>query len=533
MLQTEEVDADFFTPVPGSSLASIFSNISSSEEGSNILKYIPQQQAQADDIKTTKEAVKATECIFATVVSAYEWINNSYVLREHLGFAIIKTLKDGCNQLVIYDSEKITLSLAILTSKFIINVRKDVSISYYDSLKKYWLICAPPVKLLKIIEHLEGLNVNIKYSLDNNVSLRDIPTVTKTPDNVNNTLKEIESDTDSIANSRAKGSIIKRMASMGHSVLPIQSLNQPLSEDSSDSEVLHENFRRHKTGKHLQSKKSVSDRILNEFKNKTDKDSMTTLPNLQENVSVNDISDKTISAVGKDQDNELNNFMSEQRINNTELRINFNMMKEKLDLFLGKIQQTNLQSSNQDIISKLIKEYESKIQIYENYVKSNGISPENIMAFQLDSAKIQNVTNELENDEVTKLNDEVEKKKTEIIKLKENIKALHNSYSTELEKCREHEAVLHKQISDLKENLNEANTESLENSSIKLMKASLMPDQLKANVKGIMNNAFQTISENFDDEQTYLGVDIKRTVASIIKRTTVEFLENDFVTQDI
>ncbi|CAH2068503.1 unnamed protein product, partial [Iphiclides podalirius] len=81
MLEADEVDIDFFTPVASTSLAKIFGSDSKIEENENAtLKYIPTPPQSL----THKEETKATKIIYACAVFGYEWLNNEYVSRGKL-----------------------------------------------------------------------------------------------------------------------------------------------------------------------------------------------------------------------------------------------------------------------------------------------------------------------------------------------------------------------------------------------------------------------------------------------------------------
>ncbi|CAH4014850.1 unnamed protein product [Pieris brassicae] len=527
MLETSEIDADFFTPAPNTSLATIFSNTQTDRNDENkSLIYVPKtQMALVENHKSAGDVHKetsASQCLFATSVSAYEWVENKYNLQEKLGFAIIKDIKDDVHSLIIYTSEKRTLSLATITSTFVINVKKDVNISYYDNYKKYWLISSAPSKICDIVKCLETFKVSITYLNDVDISSpKDvIDTVNNIPDQLPNNSLDI--DTDSSRNQKNKDSILKRMATMGQSVLPPSKNIASKSTDSSDTnEYDHPSLPRHKTVKSLPKKHTTEKNACsgNQYNNELSKILPNTLKIQDSMIPVN------IKKLESFHENNIHSLITEQRISNSEIRININRLSDKVEHLCNKTLGGDLQSHSlnyqNEIVNKLLKEYESKIAVYEKFIKLNGLECNLLFTNENEpssSGKIDSI-NETEKDKGNQA--------LEINELNKKIDLLTNAFSQMTEKHKQYEEILLKEIDTLKQDLNDKN-ECLYTitNNVQSIAANSNSEEYSNKLKNIMNSSFQTISSKFNDEDSYLGTVVKSIVAKIIKTTTMESLND-------
>ncbi|XP_022128664.2 uncharacterized protein LOC111002758 [Pieris rapae] len=526
MLETSEIDADFFTPAANTSLATIFSNTQTDRNDENkSLIYVPEtpmvlvENHKSGDVH---KQTSASQCIFATSVSAYEWIENRYNLREKLGFAIVKDIKDDIHNLIIYTSEKRTLSLATITSTFVINVKKDVNISFYDNYKKYWLISSPSSKISDIVKCLENLKVNMTYLNDAEISSpKDVTgTVNNKPDQLAH--ESLDIDTDSLTNQKNKDSILKRMATMGQSVLPPSKNIVSKSTDSSDSnEYDNPSLLRHKLVKSLPKKHSTERNAGSVMQcNELSK----ILPNT---VKIQDslipVNVKNLESL---YENNMHSLITEQRISNSELRININRLSDKVDHLCDKTLagglQSNLSNNQIEIVNKLLKEYESKIIVYEKFIKLKGFECNLLFTNENEPSTSVKKDSIIETEKDKESQDQIE-----INTLNKKIDLLTNAFSEMTEKHKQYEEMLLKEIDTLKQDLNNKN-ESLYsiNKSVQSIAANSNSEEYSNKLKNIMNSTFQTISSKFNDEDSYLGTVVKGIVAKIIKKTTMESLND-------
>ncbi|CAF4784432.1 unnamed protein product [Pieris macdunnoughi] len=523
MLETSEIDADFFTPAANTSLATIFSNTQTDRNDENkSLIYVPETpMALVENHKSAGDVHKetsASQCLFATSVSAYEWVENKYNLRDKLGFAIVKDIKDDVHSLIIYTSEKRTLSLATITSKFVINVQKDVNISYYDNYNKYWLISSAASKISDIVKCLENFKVNVTYLNDAEISSPKDVTET-VPDQLPN--ESLDIDTDSLTNQK-KDSILKRMATMGQSVLPPSNNIVSKSTDSSDTnDYDHPSLPRHKSVKSLPKKHSTEKNAYSgkQYNNELSKILPNTLKIQDSIIPVN------VKKFESFYENNMHSLITEQRISNSELRININRLSDKVDhlcdkTLSGGIQSHSLNNQN-EIVDKLLKEYESKIFVYEKFIKLKGFECNLLFTNENEPSSSVKI------DSIVETEKDKENQALEINELNKKIDLLTNAFSQMTEKHKQHEEILLKEIYTLKQDLNDKN-ESLHtiSKSVQSIAANSNSEEYSNKLKNIMNSTFQTISSKFNDEDSYLGNVVKSIVAKIIKKTTMESLND-------
>ncbi|RVE50406.1 hypothetical protein evm_004943 [Chilo suppressalis] len=361
MLQTEDIDDDYFTPASSTSLANIFG----------------------------KSQQKVTQCIFACALVGYEWSNKAYTTRGKLGFAILNILKTGIHNIILYDSKKVTLSNATISTTFEVTVKEKRYFSYLDNLQKYWSLYVSEEELNKILGLLKNFNVTIKYSSESKTGPDEIKSLEQTgvisEQDVND---EKESDTDSSLNRKTKISLLSRMAHMGQSVLPPRVTPIDKSSDSSDaSDNNHSKASRHKPIKTVvkrnSSEKGVTEchslveaqNLMPKKEHSTESMPLFTYINGQ---LVPVTNTNIITSSGVSSGNDMNYIISEQRMNNSELRININRISDKLDKILSNVpnvesgdKNSNTNKFQVEILQKLISEYENKIRVYEEFIRFN------------------------------------------------------------------------------------------------------------------------------------------------------------------
>ena len=451
----------------------------------------------------------------------------------------MKVMKTGAHNVILYDSNKITLSCLTLTPKVEVTIKENVSISYYDNQRKFWNVYTNPHEYSKVVDILKNLNVSLKPALDvekdfienNEIKTNKIATMSKT-----STKEDKETDTDSSMNHKRKDSILKRMATMGQSVLPPNHLGVAQTSDSSDT---NETYNQHKTRhKHRTISKRNIEKSTTEIENDSESqmDKITLRPNNAQQIIPMRALDFS-NRVNISESPDVNLLISEQRVSNSELRINMNRMTDKLDLLLDKVKDiqdnsgvtkfTDNSSANfqNEIVYKLLNEYENKIKQYEEFHKLNGLDFHKLN--QLNNVK--NITTEPkvhEQDKTQAREELLQDNDKEIYKLKEQIKML----SKELNEQKEVniEKKISVEVNELKEKLIKKE-EEIQNLHLQLGNT-LTFDKNTTNttnkVKEIMNNTFQNISANFDNETNYSGAAIKTIVASIIKKTTIDYLND-------
>ncbi|KAH9633975.1 hypothetical protein HF086_001177 [Spodoptera exigua] len=521
MLETEEVDDDFFTPVAGE------------EKSNDSLKYVP---PKPQNIPQKQEQTKSTECIFACALIGHEWFNNIYTSRGKLGFAIVKIQKTAIHNIVLYDSNKTTLSCTTVSSNLEITIKNNTYISYYDNLKKYWSVYGTKDEVNKIAEHLSKLDVKIQYS---SYTEQGPPEPTKLDIKTDAASEQNEkidkgSDTDSSINRKTKASILNRMANMGHSVLPTRTLSIERTSDSSDTMETETQPKpvRHKPVKSVPKKSNVDNAteapLISETHQRTmvpKSDSMANIPFYPASGSQLIPISSTNIITGSNTD--LTMFMSEQRISNSELRINMNRITDKVDSVIDKInkfeqrENSNIQT---DILMKLLSEYENKIKVYEGLLKSRNLNnTESVTASNLcqNDYQIGILTKKIS--ELERINQD---KTNEVSTLQDEIKLLKSHHAEEKNNHENDEAALHQKIHNLESSLQAKDNELTEIHEKFANKTSDKEDSTEEKVKNIMNVTFQTVSSKFDNDEVYSGVLVKQMVGAIIKKITMQTLKD-------
>lgn len=534
MLETDEVDDDFFTPVAGTSLANIFGNVTKSDGKANdSLKYVP---PKPQNIVPKPEPAKTTECIFACALIGHEWFNNVYTARGKIGFAIVKIQKTGAHNIVLYDSNKTTLSCTTISSNLEVTIKNNTYVSYYDNQRKYWSVYGTKEEVEKVAEYLTKFQVNIKYSTytdqdppkpasEDAIKIADTPDVNKKIDK--------GSDTDSSINRKTKASILNRMANMGHSVLPTRTLPVERTSDSSDTMEIETQPKsvRHKPAKNILKRNNPEN--MSDSHQMIESNQRIIVPKTESvgNVPLfhtGQLLPVTSTNLVSTPSNEMGMFISEQRISNSELRINMNRITDKVDSVIEKInnlEQKGNSSINSDILMKLLAEYENKIKVYEELLKpGRDKSIEHATRPILAQNDNQNEILKNKVSELEKINQE---KSREISCLQEEIKILKSKYDEERSSQASSENALLKKINNLENNTKEKDEElstMLKKYDDLVSNTNVNNGNIGDKIKNIMNDAFQTISINFDNNENYTGETVKKIIATVIKKITIQTL---------
>lgn len=443
--------------------------------------------------------------------------------------------------MIIYDSKKTPLSSLTISDTIVIKVNRNNSLSYYDDVRKFWCINPSAPNLQEILDILRSLNVNLELVSEERENAQEtiLTEYAEKGESINNKNEnEKESDTDASFSRKTKDSILKRMATMGQSVLPPSHAGAVQTSDSSDTnEPKNPQKPRCKpkvaNKKALLEKKSLDTSKLCEFTEKT------SLPKPeksdQSHEDLVDIDHKLPLIMSRRNNevmkpmnidvetNSLGIFVSEQKLSNSELRINMNRMADKLDILLDKVKDldvnerkkttnnSNVSQFQNEITLKLLNEYEKKINKYEEFIKLKGFDCD---TFELASlSKSDNVHQSKNLEELQKLCNE---KDNEIMRLKEELKNLCNKEA----QFQNDEKRLLKEINDFKNKLSETNTHTVNKSDDKQC------IDITNKLKQIMNDTFQAIAANFNDEESYTGAKIKGIVGLVVKKTTIESLKD-------
>lgn len=441
--------------------------------------------------------------------------NNVYSPKGKLGFAVIKVLKTSTHNIILYDSNKTTLSSATVTSTLEVTVKGSQYVSYYDDNKKYWSLYGTEEEIQKVIKFLKSLGVGMRSSIETD----SIPPKPINKDNTLETLEEsnkhdVESDADSI-NKKSKAALLSRMATMGHSVLPTLPIDK--SSDSSDTNEppIFTKIARHKPVKSVPKRPDKPTEIKNidTTIHSTEIQNVKTYYDDHQNRQIIPLPSTSIITTTSGTGNDMNLFMTEQRICNSELRINMSRITDKVDQTLAKLTDLHIKESNSnndfntEILQKLLREYENKIKTYENMLK-NGTQ-------NLSGTKETSNADSIEKDTVLKnrisdLESIIKDKNDYVLTLKNEIQAAKEANSSQESTQNNH---LSRKVLELERELSLKNEQIIKETN-----------QLDSKVKAIMNDTYHVIANNFESNENYSGDSIKNIVAKVIKKVTTDTL---------
>lgn len=241
---------------------------------------------------------------------------------------------------------------------------------------------------------------------------------------------------------------------------------------------------------------------------------------------------------------DLSQLMSEQRLTNSEWRLNMGRLTDKMDQLLEKFNSIKLNEKSpseiqfqNNIYQKLLEEYENKIKVYEEVIKAKGLSSEiNLLTFKTQKSMTACKDN---NDEVKNLRAQIlnlensnKQKELEIARILHEQRVLKEQYSKEIETLQKqleqdklyHENETLKIINQIEECKQVKSQKEIEDEIISKETEKTIP-HLEIRVKNIMNDTYQSIAANFDNNEKYLGSAIKSTTAAVIKERTLEALK--------
>lgn len=473
--------------------------------------------------------------------------------RGKLGFAIMKINTPYHVRIVLYDSAKNTLSHTTVTQKLEIT-HKDNYITYYDDLQKNWsLLCSSSQDCHSIIDELKKYSVDIK--MEDTITVH--PVVPQKPSHLILHTKDTsdkESDTDSSVNKKTKKSLLHRMAMMGQSIIPPQPLNDVTSDSSDTNEYInnHHKIVRHKPIKNYIKKvnqdKINTDLCQNTSQNIVSNIQSSTISPVKKNnsdiiplytyingqlvpVTHTNVLNKSVSDVDIEKNDNINVMISEQRVSNSELRININRMSDKIDQILDKVKicenPVNMPSSfTNEIYQKLLAEYENKIKDQDNKIKllENKINDYDKNNFNKPCSlgNNQNTDTLRINYEIkiAELEAQLKEKEIESSLLKNQLDNITNQVDNESKQKLQLNITEPVEIEQLKNDYLKVINE-LENEK---KKCNALETNLDKTVKIIMNKTYQTLSAYFDNNSNYSGDTVKNVITTVIKKTTKDSL---------
>ncbi|XP_055609381.1 uncharacterized protein LOC129756503 [Uranotaenia lowii] len=567
--QHSDDDDDFFKPTPNSTLAKIFgiakpstNTIKRKEEpnprpdvakergtvssaskisdryGSSSFRYVPPsatQQNESDKIRETKTSQEKTNnpewiVALASVVTAYKLIDNNNKGLGKLGLALLKL--DTALKIILYRTKTDALATLNVTPTTEIYVKSEY-LQFRTDDESFWSVLFD-----KSVEKEQILTILGKVCLIHLETTE--PPEPKPPVPAARSFPIVEEPESEVETSN-KHRLISRMARMGQSILPQSDKTSSVNEvsDSSDTDVARiETIPRHH-------RRSGSGGKIHPVAI-----GMQMVPSSQAAAAFSSaIAGQSMMQTATDVN--FNLFMTESRMQGTEVRMNLSKLETKLDRMLDKIELININNgsdarSNIDkdedilqleeknlelkkenhVLKNKVKNLESKTSSAEEFtsLKDNLAASErqcNFYSKEIEQLQqdlhLSNVENDKNLKQIENLSNEITAKNSIISEKTEELKVLNEKLQimiTEQDSMRQNNALLVKQVENLEKSI-----ASLED-QIQKQSPQKGKQDFDMMIKEIMNNCFQKLCDKLEDKNTLrvIGQTLKQETKAVLDR---------------
>ncbi|XP_063633411.1 uncharacterized protein LOC134804332 [Cydia splendana] len=479
MLEPDEVDDGYFTPVASTTLASIFKEDSSNDAAVNpSLKYKPPQLKKTEECSKPDDA-STSQCVFSCSIIAYEWVQGNHKCKGKVGFAMMKIVKSGLCKMILYSPDKSTLSCTTITPQLEVTMSSGAMISYYDNHKKYWGLCFNDKNIERVKELFKKENVAIKPYISPEFKPEvEILESDEATDETGNSSTTEDSTAMSATSQIDKASILNRIANVGHAILPSlpgSPVKKPTSIEVTNTPNQH--------GPADQSK------VLPEV----------SIGKEHNNISMPDIN-KSISVQAGQNNAEANNRNECRQITVTSVPLVNNQIFTYVNGYMVPLhmQVPVIDNINGDDTCAEIELIIHKLTHLKSVVRT------------METKYTQNMEKSQSDQVFKKISDleQLIREKDETIKHLENVK----------QELTDRVNNLNEQVQKTNQDL-ERNTKILDNEEHML---------INRKIKTLMNNTFHSLASNFDNEVNYTGNYVKGILAAVIKKITIDSLVNLF-----
>lgn len=341
-------DDDFFKPTSNSTLAKIFgiskgsttstrnspeivssatkttASKISDRYGSSSFRYVPPQEiseSHSDGEKSSKKSSAEWSLLQASVVTAYKLINNDNTALGKLGLALLCSGSEY--RILIYRTKTdalATLNLAVSSKLFL----KNEYLQFRSDDESFWSVLfenlAERDRLLKTIQNVCTIQKEQPHRVPPIPASRTIPII-----------EEPDSDVE-----KCKASLISRMARVGQPILPQDKPHSTTEvSDSSDTDARFETVPRSSIPLHRRAASGGSGKVQSVPMG------LQMIPSAA-NALTTAIAGQNMLHTATDVN--FNLFMTESRMQGTEVRMNLSKLESKLDRVLDKIDFINLNS---------------------------------------------------------------------------------------------------------------------------------------------------------------------------------------------
>ncbi|XP_055640920.1 uncharacterized protein LOC129778200 isoform X2 [Toxorhynchites rutilus septentrionalis] len=519
--QQSDEDDDFFKPTTNRQSTSKLSD----RYGASSFRYVPPQEVieSGDESARVKTAVE-WNLLQASVVTAYRLVDGENISQGRLGLALLRS--DAEFRILLYRTKTDALATLNVSKSTKLFLRNDY-LQFQSDDECFWsILFENDSELSRLLSTLDGACL---LSGEKTQS-KPIPASRSNP-----VIEEPNSDVD-----KSKANLISRMARVGQSIFPQekQSFASEIS-DSSDTDTRIETIPRSNFSSHHR-RVASSSKVL----------PVTIGMQMIPTSSVLTTADHNMMQTATDVN--LNLFMTESRMQGTEMRMNLSKLEGKLDRMMDKID--NMQglagvggksSADKDeemlaleekilglrkenhALKGTIRSLEERIMAH----KANDLAEANLVKMEKRCQELEKTVGILQRDvqashkkidedikiieeqsQTIEANREIMEHKTKAIcTLEERLEAVQDEHNSELEKNKllaEQLESVQKSMKDMEQELMKYKEDKSDNSTFDEM------------VKEIMNNCFQSLYEQIDDAKTIkiIGLTIRQETKAALER---------------
>ncbi|XP_026468770.1 uncharacterized protein LOC113372626 [Ctenocephalides felis] len=425
-IKDSDDDDDLYTPNASQNLEHLFNVPMQPNENDELpsLKYVAPKQSKAKSniSDLNQELAPQNKVIIAKRITAYKLINKQYVVQGLLGLALIKVINTKF-RIILYKDKLNILSTHDFTDSHKVIIQ-DLYYYFTDNSSENWSVLFENGKdLTEFVEEMK--NTGAEVDITNKSSIKKENTV------INQTVTDYKAD-DSCDIKDTKAKILNLMEKMGQTkLLPeIQSSPVDNTTDSSDNENVRQSSKPVVKPRKLETRTmSTKSNIINP----TNSISMVNstqyalvnghlMPFSQDQQNITNSSNPqwlaSSSLLPSPASNEnLNMYICENRIHNSELRMNISNIERKLEKVLDKLESSNKNDTSGDGINVMLDYIRGQTEKHNQEIDS--------LKFKLQHFETNGKRKEIYlSDNGSKLGDIIEQKEQEILDYKKQINIL-------------------------------------------------------------------------------------------------------------
>ncbi|XP_048840020.1 FK506-binding protein 15-like isoform X2 [Brienomyrus brachyistius] len=144
MFATDDEDGDFLSPTGGAKLASLFGMDQATTQGNESFQYTAPKQPKKGSAGSGPPGGKSTAppgapaVLFATAVSAFQYVNGQYVKQGKLGAAVLGHHASREYKILLYVSQQKQVTSTRIHAGFVFTVQPSNYGTFYDDQRQNW-----------------------------------------------------------------------------------------------------------------------------------------------------------------------------------------------------------------------------------------------------------------------------------------------------------------------------------------------------------------------------------------------------------